>query len=88
MFLTGMWCSSLVNKLSGAVNLGVFGLSAFPALGFLSLGVLSTLGMTFSGLPSVGLDGVFGATGRPLRVVLRTESSSVVDLGVGGENGP
>lgn len=72
--------------LSGAVSFGVFGLSPFPAFGFRILGVFCTLGMAFGWGLLRG--GVAGATPLPLRVVLRAESSSVVDLGVGGANGP
>jgi hypothetical protein len=80
MFFTGMWCSSAVRILNGAVSFGVTGLSAFPAFVFLVFGV--NLGR---GLASFLRGEVEGATARPLRVVLRPKSSSAVDLGVGGE---
>jgi hypothetical protein len=69
--------------LSGAVSLGVLCLSLFAALTFLALGV--ALGR---GLPSVLRGELDAATARPLRVVLRPESSPFVDLGVGGEKRP
>ena len=80
MFFTGIWCSSAVSMLRGAVNFGVTGLSAFPAFGFLALGVAFG-----RGLASFRRGELEGATARPLRVVLRPKSSSTVDLGVGGE---
>jgi hypothetical protein len=76
-----MWCSSAVSILSGAVNFGVNGLSPLAAFGFLALGVAFGLG-----LASFRRGELDAATARPLRVVLRSRSSSIVDLGVGGEN--
>lgn len=66
--------------LRGAVSLGVTGLSPFAAFGFFALGV--DLGR---GLASFLRGELEAATARPLRVVLRSNSSSIVDLGVGGE---
>lgn len=60
--------------LSGAVSLGVFGLSPFPALVFLGLGDFDTRAL---GEP-------VRARERPLRVRL-PPSLLVDDLGVGGE---
>jgi hypothetical protein len=80
MFFTGMWWSSAVNILNGAVSFGVTGLSPF-ALGFLDFGVAFG-----RGLASFRRGELDAATFRPLRVVLRSRSSSTVDLGVGGEN--
>jgi hypothetical protein len=80
MFFTGMWCSSAVRMLRGAVNFGVTCLSPFPAFGFLAFGVAFG-----RGLSSFRRGEIEGATGRPLRVVRLTYSSSIVDLGVGGE---
>jgi hypothetical protein len=81
MFLTGMWASSFVRMLNGAVSFGVFCLSLFAAFAFLVLGVAFG-----RGLPSVLRGELDVATARPLRVVFR--SSPFVDLGVGGENRP
>jgi hypothetical protein len=76
-----MWWSSAVSILSGAVSFGVTGLSPFAAFGFLILGVAFG-----RGLASFRRGELDAATVRPLRVVLRSRSSSTVDLGVGGEN--
>jgi hypothetical protein len=81
MFLTGMWSSPAVNMLRGAVSLGVAVFSPFAAFGFLAFGV--TFGR---GLASFRRGELDAATARPFRVVLRSISSSAVDLGVGGEN--
>ena len=81
MFLTGIWCSSFVKILSGAVSLGVFCLSPFAVFAFLVLGV--AFGRGLASFLRGELDAV---TARPLRVVLRLLSSPFADLGVGGEN--
>lgn len=80
IFFTGIWCSSAVSMLRGAVNFGVTGLSPFAALGFLAFGVAFG-----RGLASFRRGELEAAPVRPLRVVLRSRSSSTVDLGVGGE---
>jgi hypothetical protein len=67
--------------LRGAVSLGVAAFSPFAALGFFAFGV--DFGR---GLASFLRGELEAATARPLRVVLRSTSSSAVDLGVGGEN--
>jgi hypothetical protein len=66
--------------LRGAVSLGVTGLSPFAAFCFFDLGV--GFGR---GLASFLRGELEAAAPRPLRVVLRSSSSSIVDLGVGGE---
>jgi len=83
MFLTGIWWSSFVKILNGAVSLGVLCLSDFTALAFFDLGVAFG-----RGLPSVFRGELDDVIARPLRVVLLLESSPFVDLGVGGENKP
>ena len=67
--------------LNGAVSLGVLCFSFFGAFGFFTLGVAFRLGLV--SFRRGELDDVVA---RPLRVVLRPESSSFADLGVGGEN--
>jgi hypothetical protein len=67
--------------LSGAVSLGVLCFSFFGAFAFLALGV--AFGRGLLSFRRGELDNVVA---RPLRVVLRPESSPFVDLGVGGEN--
>ena len=66
--------------LKGAVSLGVFGLSLFPAFVFLGLGAALGLGFFLS-----LWEGLEAAIGLPLRVRRVASSLSVVDLGVGGE---
>ena len=67
--------------LKGAVSLGVTAFSPFAALGFFAFGVAFG-----RGLASFRRGELDASTARPLRVVLRSISSSAVDLGVGGEN--
>lgn len=81
MFLTGMWSSPAVSMLRGAVSLGVTAFSPFAAFGFFAFGVAFG-----RGLASFRRGELDVATARPFRVVLRSISSSAVDLGVGGEN--
>jgi hypothetical protein len=80
IFFTGIWCNSAVSMLRGAVNFGVTGLSPFVAFAFLVFGVAFG-----RGLASFRRGELEVAHVRPLRVVLRSRSSSTVDLGVGGE---
>lgn len=77
----GMWRNSAVNMLSGAVSFGVIALSPFGAFAFFDFGIAFGRGLV--SFPCGELE---AATARPLRVVLRSRSSSTVDLGVGGEN--
>jgi hypothetical protein len=67
--------------LNGAVNLGVLCFSLFGAFAFLTLGVALR-----RGLASFRRGELDDVAARPLRVVLRPESSPFADLGVGGEN--
>ncbi len=69
--------------LNGAVSLGVLDLSPFSAFVFLDRG--TAFGR---GLCSLFCGGLGGAGARPLRVVRRVVSSSIVDLGVKGAKVP
>lgn len=76
---TGIEVMSLVRILSGAVNLGVFGFSPFPAFPFRDFE--TGFGFCFSS-SSGELD---GTTGRPLRVLSTASSIADADCGVAGE---
>ena len=80
MLRTGIEVMSLVKTLNGAVNLGVFGFSPFPALLFRDFE--TGFGLCFSS-SSGELD---GTTGRPLRV--RSTASSIADADCGVEGEP
>jgi len=76
MSRTGILSMSFVKMLKGAVSLGVFGFSFLP-FAFFDFAV--ALGR------ALRLSGGFGTIiGRPLRVLLLS-SSSIPDLGVGGD---